>query len=113
MRYGLDAFTELGFKADSLTLIGGGSNSALWRQMASDICNLPTRVPVVSEAAAFGGALQAMALVENRDLAEICEEHVAFKDDTICNPDADAVDKYREVYASWNALVGFVEPLYK
>ncbi len=113
MRYGLDAFTELGFRADSLTLIGGGSNSALWRQMASDICNLPTRVPEVSEAAAFGGALQAMALVEGRDLAEICEEHVRFKDDSICTPDSEAVNSYREVYDSWNKLVDFVGPLYR
>ena len=37
LKYGLDAFEELGFKAKEIKLIGGGSNSPLWRQMASDV----------------------------------------------------------------------------
>jgi sugar (pentulose or hexulose) kinase len=32
--------------------VGGGARSALWRQLKADICQIPWRVPQVTEAVA-------------------------------------------------------------
>jgi xylulokinase len=54
MRYGLDAFQGLGFKAREIRISGGGSNSAVWRQMVADIMNIPVKRLVNAESAALG-----------------------------------------------------------
>jgi xylulokinase len=60
MRIGLEGFNTLGFKAKEIRLTGGGSKSPLWQSIAANVMNLPVRVPASSEAAAMGGAIQAL-----------------------------------------------------
>ncbi|MDD2232977.1 MAG: xylulokinase [Sphaerochaetaceae bacterium] len=114
LKYGLDAFFELGFKASSIKLIGGGSNSALWRQMVSDVCNLPVQLPVNPEAAAFGAALQALLVFSgSKDIAAIVKEHVAMDESKDCTPDPDSVAKYKASYEAWLSAVSSMGPLFK
>ncbi len=80
MKLGLDSFQKLGFQAREVRLIGGGANSAVWRQITADILDLPVVVPLASEAAALGGALQALWCLKKADGADIrtlADEHVA------------------------------------
>ena len=42
--------------------MGGGSKSALWRQMIADALQVRVVVPAAPETAALGGALQAVAM---------------------------------------------------
>ena len=53
MRGGLEAFRALGFRAREIRLIGGGSKSALWREIAANVMNLPVKRPANDEAAAM------------------------------------------------------------
>lgn len=113
LKYGLDAFVELGFEARDIKLIGGGANSPLWRQMASDVCGLPVRLPANPEAAAFGAALQALALIEGeKDMAAVVREHVVFDEERVCLPDAGRVEKYAAGYGVWLSAVKALEPLF-
>ena len=76
MRGGLDAFRKLGFQPKEIRLIGGGSKSPLWRQIAADIMNLPIRVPALDEAAALGGAVQLCGVLKIRMVSVILQNFV-------------------------------------
>lgn len=117
MKYGLDAFVSLGFKPQRIKLIGGGSKSALWRQMVSDVFNLPVSIPENSEAAAFGAALQALFAFEkangkNISIEQITAEHVKMDESKLCKPNSENHKAYETVYASWLEKVKAVAPLF-
>lgn len=117
MRGGLDAFRKLGFQPKEIRLIGGGSKSALWRQIAADVMNLPIRVPALDEAAALGGAVQALWCLQSMkgksDIAALCAEHIKLDESKSANPIAENVAKYNEAYKAYSTVVDQLSPLYK
>ena len=117
MRGGLDAFRKLGFKPREIRLIGGGSKSPLWRQIAADVMNLPIRIPALDEAAALGGAVQALWCLKNMngkcDIAELCAEHIKLDESKSAEPIPANVAAYDKAYAEYNKVLAAVSPLYK
>ncbi len=59
LAYGLRRFADLGIKPEEIRLTGGGSRSAVWRQLAADVLGLPTLALRVTEAASLGAAIHA------------------------------------------------------
>jgi len=59
LRVNLDLLREAGVTVDELHAVGGGARSPLWLQLKADICQVPLRVPQVTEAACLGAALLA------------------------------------------------------
>ena len=81
LRYGLDVLRRNGLQSHSICLIGGGSKSAVWRQIVADIMNTPVICTGQSEAAALGAAIQAAwctswANGHEHSLADLCERCV-------------------------------------
>lgn len=118
MRGGLDAFRKLGFEPKEIRLIGGGSKSPIWRQIASDIMNLPIRVPLLDEAAALGAAVQALWCMENSkgknvSIAELCKEHIAIDEKAAAEPIPENVALYNKAYENYNEILKAVMPLYQ
>lgn len=117
MRGGLEAFRKLGFKPKEIRLIGGGSKSPLWRQIAADVMNLPIRVPALDEAAALGGAVQALWCLKNKngkcDIADLCAEHITLDTSKSADPIAENVAAYNKAYAEYEKVVETLSPLYK
>jgi len=116
MRGGLDAFRKLGFKPKEIRLIGGGSKSPLWRQIAADIMNVPIRVPLLDEAAALGGAVQALWCLKNQtekcDIVKLCAEHIKLDESKSANPIAENVAVYDKAYEEYCKVVKTLTPLY-
>ncbi|MDR0785148.1 MAG: xylulokinase [Treponema sp.] len=116
MRIGLEAFNELGFKAREIRLIGGGAKSELWQSIAANVMNLPIRAPTSEEAAAVGGAIQALWTLENlkesKAIAEVCEEHIAMEGKTVA-PDPSVVAAYDEAYAEYSKYLNALKGLYE
>lgn len=117
MKYGMDAFRELGFRPGTIKLIGGGAKSPFWRQMVADVMGLPVKLPAVEESAAFGAALQALYLLEKErgnveSIDEITSVHVKMEDEKTCVPDEEAAEKYRSVYSDWLKYVECTAPLF-
>jgi xylulokinase len=57
-----DAFSvlgEFGAGPELIVMAGGGARSLLWRQIVSDVFNLPVQSPVIWEQAALGAAMLA------------------------------------------------------
>jgi xylulokinase len=59
LRINLDLLQEAGITIDELHAVGGGARSPLWLQLKADICQIPLRVPEVTDAACLGAALLA------------------------------------------------------
>ena len=59
LRLNLDLLRESGIAIDRLNAVGGGAKSRLWLRLKTDICHLPLRVPLITEAACLGAALLA------------------------------------------------------
>ncbi len=103
LRFGFDAFAATGLTFNAITLTGGGSRSASWRQMIADVFDLPVQVPLQSESAAFGAALQALwadqrVQGDSRNLSEVVGEHLQFDQTIQAIPIAPQVDAYHAPY---------------
>ena len=116
MRIGLERFHKLGFKAKEIRLTGGGSKSPLWQGIAANVMNLPVRVPANTEAAAMGGAIQALwCLVGNAkktSIVDLATEHVALEGGSTVKPDKASVAAYNKAYAQYSRYLEAASPLY-
>ncbi len=61
MAYGLQRMESLGVKPEVIRLTGGGSQSAVWRQICADVFGFPVVTMQTAEGAALGAAVQALA----------------------------------------------------
>jgi xylulokinase len=117
MRCGLEAFQGLGFRAQEIRITGGGSKSAVWRQMAADIMNIPVKRPVNAESAAMGGAIQALWCLlkkegKGTDIAFLTDEHVDISETESIKPDSAAVAAYHKAYGEYNKYLKALSPIF-
>jgi xylulokinase len=85
--------------------------------------NLPVRVPKTTEAAALGGAIQALWALENRKkpapaggrqgIGALTDAHVALEGGATIKPDAKSVRAYDAAYEVYSRYLGALSPLYK
>jgi len=103
LRNGLDTLQAAGMRFDAIRLTGGGSQSAMWRQMVADVFVLPVDVPEQSEGAAFGAALQALWAHDHAgggqvEIATLAREHVRCTPALSARPDASDAEAYHDHY---------------
>jgi xylulokinase len=118
MRIGLEGFNALGYKAKEIRLTGGGAKSPLWQNIAANVMNLPVRVPSSEEAAAMGGAIQALWALEKQtnpgvSIESLVDAHVALEGGVTINPEPEAVAAYNKAYADYSRYLEALSPLYK
>ncbi|WP_085656782.1 xylulokinase [Pseudomonas sp. B11(2017)] len=110
LRYGLDLLRRNGLQSRSICLIGGGSNSAVWRQVVADIMDTPVICPEHSEAAALGAAIQAAWCASwsngrEQSLADLCERCVTFDPNSETLPVAANVAAFQQAYERYRQHV--------
>jgi len=101
LRHGYDALCHAGLTFDAIRLTGGGSHSAMWRQMIADVFGMPVQVPAQAEGAAFGAALQALWASTQGDaasLASLVAEHVQMAPGFGALPDERVAGDYDAAY---------------
>jgi xylulokinase len=102
---GFDALRAAGLDFSSIRLTGGGSRSAVWRQMIADVFELPVEVPVEQEGAAFGAALQALWACTTpgtqAQIQAIAREHVQMGAGLGAQPDPASSAQYRASHESF------------
>jgi xylulokinase len=121
MRIGLEGFNKLGFKAKEIRLIGGGAKSPLWQKIAANVLKLPIRLPSGGEAAALGGAIQALWCAGlggakpggsgGASIGELCDEHVTLEG-ALITPDPTEAAAYDEAYGVYSRYLAALSPLY-
>jgi xylulokinase len=117
LKNGYDAFVDAGMRFEAIRLTGGGSHSAVWRQMVADVFGLPVEVPEQAEGAAFGAALQALwasqrASDTGADLAALAAAHVRLDPRLSAHPHAEATTAYAAQYQRFLAHLDAIRPLY-
>jgi xylulokinase len=103
LAYGLRRFCQLGIEPSEIRLTGGGSNSALWRQICADIFNTPVVCLSSSEGAALGAAIQSgwAWLRENGSDVTLCDETnriVTLDESTRHCPDPEVSAVYARIF---------------
>lgn len=106
LRWGYDKLLESFDSPTSITINGGGANSAPWRQMVSDLFDLPVMSLQSDEGGAFGAALQAMYLYgytsnNHQTLQSLCKTYIAIDHTKNCFPIKENVEAYKFVYESF------------
>lgn len=106
LRYGLDLLRDSGIRSDNIRLIGGGANSAVWRQIVADIMDTPVICTEHAEAAALGAAIQAAwcqshAGSQPEPLERICARCVSLDASSETRPIAQNVAAYQQAYARY------------
>ncbi len=102
LAYGLGRFRELGIQPTEIRLTGGGSKSAIWRQLAADIFGVPTICLASAEGAALGAAIQGayatlIATGKTATFRELCERIVKVDDSTRATPHGEHKETYTEL----------------
>ncbi len=102
LAYGLRRFRDLGIVPEEIRLTGGGSRSAVWRQIVADVFGLPAVALKVTEAAAMGAAIHAAwtyCQVKGKplQLENLVDELVAVDKKSRVEPRKDNAALYREL----------------
>ena len=98
MAYGLERLRASGIAPQEIRLIGGGSQSRLWRSLCADIFNAPVATLENAESAAFGAAIQAAAVARpEKTVEEWSDLLVATREDETMPPDPERSALYRQL----------------
>jgi xylulokinase len=114
LRYGQEAFSDLGLKSTSIRLTGGGAKSRVWRQMVADITGCPVTCPSIEETAAFGAALQAYWMDQGKQgrlqpIDALVAEHVPSDGEGML-PDPSAQSIYDIAYREYLEVMQMLKP---
>ncbi len=114
LRHGLQRLIDLGIDAEEVVVTGGGAKSGAWRQIVADVCNAPVTVLKNEEGAAFGAALQALAMLEGdgADIRDVTKHHLQRDTRQCCDPDPSNSSFYSEAYGNYQDAVLQVAALY-
>jgi xylulokinase len=109
MNYGLNRLRALGIAPTQIRATGGGSNSAVWRQIMADVFNVEVVCTQTAEGAAYGSALQAMWCSARQsgskvEIWEITEEFVKLDRKSITKPKPANVEEYQKLQALQDRL---------
>ena len=104
LRYGLDRLRELGARPGEIRLIGGGSRSRVWRQIAADVFGCPVITLSQEEGPAFGAALQAAWCREDESLETWVDRFVRLDEATRQMPSRSGQELYEQIYSVYRNL---------
>jgi xylulokinase len=109
LNYGFNRMKQFGIAPAEIRLTGGGSKSALWRQIVADVFNTPVVCCTEAEGAALGAALQARWAVERQasgdaGLVQLAAQWIAVDEATRCVPDEENARCYAEAQKRHDAL---------
>lgn len=97
----LSLMKELGINPNEITLSGGGSRSALWKQMLSDIFATPCAIVNALEGAAYGAAILAAVGVGGfSSVQEACSTFIQKVETVDPGPDQETYKRNYPIYKS-------------
>ncbi len=106
-----DMEAAVGQKISHYVAIGGGANSALWRQMLADASGKPVHVSTTLEASALGAGMIAAYGAGWYDSITAAAEAMAGEHVITVKPDSAVSESYRELLSIYRRLYGAVAEL--
>lgn len=103
LAYGLNRLREFDISPTEIRLTGGGSKSAVWRQICADVFNCRVVTLAETEGAALGAAIQALAAVNTGKSINVwSDELVAINREQAVKPQNNSV--YQEIAEKQKSL---------
>lgn len=102
----LSGIEHAGVTPENVRMCGGGSKSPFWRQLLSDIYDLPVRLPDMNSenSAALGVAiLAAVGCGVYPSVVDACDKIIKMREE-VYTPDEERAAYYKDVYAEFDAL---------
>lgn len=114
LAWGAKRMGTLFHDAKEIRITGGGSKSALWRQIAADFFGVPVVCLNEPEGAAFGAALQALWMVERANdsqykLSDLTNRCVSLNESTRVQPNPQSVEVYRSLLEEYDTAISSAE----
>jgi len=110
MRDSLELLRQLGVRAGSARISGGGARSALWVRILASVLGLPLERTAAQEGAAFGAALLGgVAAGTFSDVREAVDACVRVQETV--EPDPDWAAAYERGYARFRSFYPALRPL--
>ena len=107
LAYGLHRMRTLGIAPTEIRLTGGGSKSAIWRQICANVFGCRVVTLAESEGAALGAAIQALATFDtNRSIAEWSNKLVQLNPKDTTEPQKDLAFDYFAAMQKQVSLAG-------
>ena len=118
MNYGLRRLRQLGVKPRQIRVTGGGAKSKLWRQIMADVFDAEVITVKVSEAAAYGAALQALwcwrlQRGERVKISDITSQFVRLNKPEAARPAKAGVQVYRDLQIIQDELSLALRPVFQ
>jgi len=114
LAWGISRLAALGIEVESLRLVGGGAKNPLWRQVLSDILQVPVTVLAETESAALGAAISAAWTVRRLAGEDVRADQVAAPSIKLSSnttrPDAARGKVYAELLTRFQEEVGRMYP---
>jgi xylulokinase len=101
LRWGADILRKKDISFRELRLVGGGSNSAPWRQIIADVFDEENVGIQGRDAGVFGGIIQAMSVCKEGSVPELCKNHIVFDQGKHAVPLRENVKKYEMIYGTY------------
>jgi len=112
LKDGLDLMLAAGVPSpESVRASGGGTKSALWRQILADVLDTGIDTVATEEGAAYGAALLASVGAGQFDSVEVAAEAIV-RVVPSARP-SDDVDRYRDVHARYRELYPALAPTFR
>ncbi|MGH9850662.1 MAG: xylulokinase [Blastocatellia bacterium] len=110
LNYGLNRLRELGIAPREIRATGGGSKSAVWRQILADVFNAEVVCVANEEGAAAGAAVQALWADRKRagkpeSIEQLCDRYIAVDETTRAKPNPANVQMYSRMQEVHDGLV--------
>src|SRR5215831_17934092 len=110
LNYGLNRLRQLGIAPREIRATGGGSKSAVWRQIMADAFNAEVVCVANEEGAAAGAAVQALWAWRKRagkpeSVETLCDRYIAVAETTRTKPDPERARRYARMQEVHDGIV--------
>lgn len=96
---------------EQVRVSGGGSKSALWRQILADVLNIELVTVNTAEGAAYGaGLLAAVGVGQFASVPAACRQLIRVTGN--CQPQPEAAEHYQQIYPLYRELYPTLKPRY-
>lgn len=107
----LDIIEDMDVKVEDVRVSGGGAESAVWRQILSDIFQYPLNTVKASEGPALGVAILAGVGAGIYSSVEEACDRIIQKTSNNVTPNNELKETYEKVYAVYNSLYGRIKDI--
>ena len=106
----LEVFNQLNLPIEKIILSGGGTKDAIWRQVLTDVINIPMKTINIEDHSPFGAAVFAKFAFEGfEDISKFYEKNIKTND--YLYPNEKNAEKYEQIFKKYKKIAKFLNEI--